>query len=80
VGSGSTHKWANGLCVLENQTWTSLWRDWKLVTTCGVTLKSLFLLTSFCFSSPMVFTLAASTPNTLFENVVNVPFSKNFFL
>jgi len=27
----------------------------------------------------MVFTLAASTPNTLFENVQNVPFSK-FFL
>jgi hypothetical protein len=42
-------------------------------------LKSLFLITSFCFSSPMVFTMAASTPNTLFENVENVPFSKVFF-
>jgi hypothetical protein len=68
-----------GLYVLERWTWTSVWRVLKLVTTCEVTFKSLFLLTSFCFSSLMVFTLAASTPNTLFENVENVPFSKNFF-
>jgi hypothetical protein len=66
-----------GLYVLESQTWTSVWRDWKLVTTCGETLKSLFLLTSFVFFFPHgIFTLAASTPNSLFENV---PFSKIFY-